>query len=407
MPESFSASTEKPGTVARRSLLRGSAAGAGALAGLLGAGGIAAADQGNSKSGGGDAKGGPGFGGEVIPCHGKHQAGIATPHTANVRYLSFVLLPGVTAEALQRMFVVLTDDVEGLTSGRVPIADTEPELAERPARLTVTLGVGANLVRIVDPGKVPAWLGPVEAFKLDKFDGLHDGGDLLVVLQADDALAVAHAARMITRDIVSFAKPLWVQMGFRTSRGSEKPDKTMRNLMGQVDGTVNPRADELDELVWIDEGWLTGGSALVLRRIRMEIATWEEVDRPAREQSIGRTLEDGAPLSGGGEHTPADFAAKNEIGLPLIPTFSHIRRATSTDKSERILRRAVNYDTGSEAGLLFACYQRDPGKQFVPIQRRLDEMDLLNEWITHTGSAVFAVLPGFRKGELVGGQLFS
>jgi dye decolorizing peroxidase len=219
---------------------------------------------------------------------------------------------------------------------------------------------------------------------------------------------------MLERDLRGFAGALWAQQGFRQARGSEATGTTMRNLMGQVDGTVNPDPNEDDfaGLVWCDgsargEAWLKNGSALVLRRIRMELDTWDMVDRPGREQTIGRTLADGAPLTGGSEHTPADFDAKNKIGLPVIPSFSHIRRAHSEDPNERIFRRGVNYDDGKESGLLFACYQQNPLTQFVPIQQRLDELDLLNEWVTHTGSAVFAILPGFKRGEQLGASLLA
>ncbi|WP_341872832.1 Dyp-type peroxidase [Leucobacter insecticola] len=269
-------------------------------------------------------------------------------------------------------------------------------------------------MRRVDPAKIPAWLGPLPAFSRDRLEERFNGGDLLLVLQADDPLAVAHAARMLERDLRSFAELKWVQQGFRQARGSEATGTTMRNLMGQVDGTVNPdpAADDFAGLVWCDgsaagESWLANGSAFVLRRTRMELDTWDQVDRPGREQTIGRTLADGAPLSGGDEHTPSDFDAKNALGLPLIPSFSHIARARSTDPNERIFRRGMNYDDGTEAGLLFACYQRDPLKQFVPIQQRLDELDLLNEWITHTGSAVFAILPGFTPDTPLGASLLA
>jgi dye decolorizing peroxidase len=56
---------------------------------------------------------------------------------------------------------------------------------------------------------------------------------------------------------------------------------------------------------------------------------------------------------------------------------------------------------------LFGCYQRNPLTQFVPIQQRLDEVDMLNEWITHVGSGVFAILPGFTPGDTLGSSLFA
>lgn len=410
--------------IGRRSLLTGGIAGAG-IGAMLGSAGIGTAlGAGATLGGGAVLRGGDSapaqsapFGGDALPCHGPHQAGVTTPPTAHVRYVSYALLPGTDRAALERMFRILTGDIEGLSSGEAPLADPEPELAARPSRLTVTIGVGPGLVDRVAGGLRPGWLAPLPAFERDRLDGLHEGGDLLLLLQADDPMPIAHAARMLDRDLRGFAEPLWTQQGFRSARGAEASGTTMRNLMGQVDGTVNPEpADgDFDGLVWLDAaseasgpgGWLAGGTALVLRRIRMELDAWDRVDRPGRELTIGRRLSDGAPLTGGGERTPVDLDAVGASGLAVIPSYAHVRRAHSADPAERIFRRSANYDTGSESGLLFACYQRDPMRQFVPIQRRLDELDLLNEWVVHTGSAVFAVLPGFAPGTSLGDALLA
>jgi len=403
---------EYPGRarMGRRALLTGGAAGLGlgtvlGVGGTLLAGARAAADTGSTAEP-------PGFGEEELPCHGRHQAGVTTPPAAHIHYLAYSLRKETDADALRRMFRILTGDVEGLTSGLGPLADPEPELAARPARLSITVGVGPGLVDRVRPAQRPAWLAPLPRFSKDELGQGFDGGDLLLIVQADDPLPAAHAIRMLDRDLGSFARPLWRQQGFRRARGAEAAGSTMRNLMGQLDGTVNPAPEEdgFDSLVWLEDrtGWLAGGSALVLRRIRMELDTWDMVDRPGREQTIGRRLDDGSPLSappGSGEHTPADFAARTELGLSAIPLAAHIRRAHSADPTERIFRRAANYDDATGSGLLFACYQQDPLTQFVPIQRRLDEADLLNEWVTHVGSAVFAILPGFRRGETLGASL--
>lgn len=413
-------------TLLKRGALGIGAAGAGALLGAGGAvgsralrdaaappapGGAATADTVASTGAGGDLAG---FGGEALDCHGPHQAGITTRPAAHAVYAAFALLPETDAAALGRLLRVLTDDIEGLTSGAGPLADPEPELAARPARLTVTVGVGSEFVARAG-ADVPAWLAPLPAFSRDRLSGTYDGGDLLLIVQADDLLPVSHALRMLGRDLAGFARPVWTQRGFRQARGAEGDGATMRNLMGQIDGTVNPAPgeDDFDGLVWLgsEAGPFEGGSAFVLRRIRMELDTWDRVDRPGREQSIGRRLADGSPLSAPAEtateRTPVDFDAKNSLGLSAIPLASHIRRAHSTDPGERIFRQAMNYDDGGESGLLFGCYQRDPLTQFVPIQQRLDEADLLNEWVTHTGSAVFAILPGFHRGERLGDSLFA
>ena len=69
-------------------------------------------------------------------------------------------------------------------------------------------------------------------------------------------------------------------------------------------------------------------------------------------------------------------------------------------------RRGDDYDDGpEEAGLIFVAYMADPDTQFVPIQRRLSELDVLNVWTTPIGSALFAVPPGFGEGEYIGQSL--
>ena len=63
--------------------------------------------------------------------------------------------------------------------------------------------------------------------------------------------------------------------------------------------------------------------------------------------------------------------------------------------------------TTSNAGLLFITFQRDIDEQFVPVQKRLEKPDLLNKWTTPIGSAVFAILPGCRAGEILGQALLA
>jgi deferrochelatase/peroxidase EfeB len=80
-----------------------------------------------------------------------------------------------------------------------------------------------------------------------------------------------------------------------------------------------------------------------------------------------------------------------------------------------ILRRGYSYTDGIDAqtglldaGLFFLAYQKDPRKQFVQIQQRLGQHDLLNEYIRHTGSALFAVPPGLHApGDYYGKSLFA
>lgn len=355
----------------------------------------------------------PTHGDRTHPFHGDHQSGVATPPQAHARFVGIDLHEGVDADGVRRLLTLLSDDAARLTRGTAALADTEPELALAPAGLTVTLGFGPGLVERVDPGSVPSWLRPLPSFDTDRLEERWSHGDLLLQVCCDDPLTLSHAVRMLVKDTRAFGGVRWSQDGFRRSHGAEPQGTTMRNLMGQVDGTVNPEPDGagFDPLVWCGSdapGWLRGGTAMVLRRISMDLDGWDRLDRPGREDSVGRRLADGAPLTGRGEHDEPDLDAVTPLGFPVIAEYAHIRRARSEDPDERIFRRAYNYESDAEndAGLLFACYQTDPDRQFVPIQRRLDRLDLLNEWITHIGSAVFAIPPGCPEGGFLGQTLF-
>ncbi|MBF0671825.1 MAG: Dyp-type peroxidase [Salinibacterium sp.] len=356
----------------------------------------------------------PLHGEETIPFHGVHQAGLDTEPQAHAVFLALDLLPEVDRDGLRRLMRILSDDASRLTRGLPPLADTEPELAVTPARLTVTFGFGPGLVSRVG-GRAPEWLAPLPAFGIDRLRPEFSDGDLLLQVAADDQVTVAHAVRMLLKDARSFARLRWSQRGFRRAHGSERSGTTMRNLFGQVDGTSNPvpGTPEFERAVWSNEGWMAGGTGLVLRRIHMDLDGWDRLDRSGRDQALGRFQSNGAPLTSSSEGARAEFdepdlAAKSAVGFPLIPAFSHVRRSRG---EEVIFRRAYNYDESpvgaevSDSGLLFVSLQADVAAQLVPIQRRLDELDLLNEWTTPVGSAVFAMPPGCEEGGFIGETL--
>lgn len=355
---------------------------------------------------------------QTIPFYGYHQAGIEMIPQAHQSLVSLRLHPETDREALKRMFILLTEDASRLTQGFHALADSEPELANVPSRLTITFGFGRGLVERVNPGASPDWLQDLPVFQQDALQTEWNGGDLVFQIASDDALSVAHAQRMLLKDSRRFASLAWVQQGFRSAYGSDHPGRVQRNLFGQVDGTVNmvPESEDFRQVVW--EGaysnppWLEGGCGFVVRRIEMLLDKWDGLDRNGREQAVGRRLDSGAPLTGRYETDEPDFDAVGPMGFPVIPEFSHMRRARSDDTRERIYRRGYNYDVHpvgeqiSSSGLIFTSYQHNVAKQFLPLQQRLSELDLLNEWIAHIGSAVFAMPPGCTEGQFIGQQLF-
>lgn len=354
----------------------------------------------------------PLHGTERISFHGKHQAGIATEPAAHVSFLAFDLAAETDKAALVRLMRLTTDSANRLTQGDPALADTEPELARKPSRLTVTFGFGPRFVDLAG-GKKPSWLKPLPSFSTDELSEQWSDGDFLVQVSAEDPVAVSHAVRVLSKDVRSFGTLRWRQDGFRHAASTLKPGTTMRNLFGQVDGTVNPvpGTAEFAAVVWASKDWWSGGTSLVLRRITMDLDTWDPVSRVGREEAIGRRLVNGAPLTGTKEHHEPDFEAKDALGLEVIAPYAHIRRAHSEDRKQTIFRRPYNYDlppvgdSTSNSGLLFASFQADVDRQFVPIQERLAELDMLNEWTTAIGSAVFVIPPGCKHGGFIGDSL--
>ena len=289
-----------------------------------------------------------------------------------------------------------------------------PTVTVSRAGLTVTVGIGADTFeRIGLTHRRPATVADLPGFGSDRLDPRWCGGDILLQICADDPVVVAHARRVLLKNVRTLTVQRWHQRGFRTARGADASGRTMRNLMGQVDGTANLRtAGEFDRHVWDDgatQPWFAGGTVVVVRRIRSELDTWDELDRTSKELTVGRRLDTGAPLTGRAEFDEPDLNA-TASGIPVIPPNSHVALARHRNDDEHFLRRAYNYDDPpaagtTDAGLIFTAYQRDPARQFVPVQQRLADADALNPWITTIGSAVFAILPGVEEGGYLGQTL--
>lgn len=347
----------------------------------------------------------------VVDFDGAHQAGIMEPQQARANVVAFHLKDGVDRDGVRRLLKLWTEDARRLTAGIAPRGTLEPELLHAPANLTITAGFGPRLFNVIGAEEQrPDWLEPIPEFSRDKLDSQWAEADLLLQIAADEPLTATYALRHMVRSGVDYVDVAWLQQGFSHADGARTQSTTPRNLFGQFDGTVNPHtAEEFANQVFVQEdssdpAWIHGGSAMVIRRIRMNLDTWEKLDRTSRENAMGRKLDSGAPLTGSDEHDDPDFSARDKFGLPVIDPTSHIARAHHPDDKpeQKILRRPFSYDLPPEpghgqlsnSGLIFICFQQDPRKQFIPIQQRLDEVDRLNEWITHIGSSVWAIPPG-------------
>ncbi|MFY4720078.1 iron uptake transporter deferrochelatase/peroxidase subunit [Streptomyces sp. LaBMicrA B280] len=392
--------------------------GAGIALGAVAAGGaVALADAGSDTA---DAAGG------AVEFHGAHQAGIATPVQDRLHFAAFDVKTDDREEFVQ-LLKDWTAAARRMTGGKpvgegaygglpeAPPDDTGEALGLTPCRLTLTIGFGPSLFdRFGLREQRPEALVDLPEFPGDNLEKNRTGGDLCVQACADDPQVAVHAIRNLAR--IGFGKVAvrWSQLGFGKTSSTTPDAQTPRNLFGFKDGTRNIAGTETDRLkkhVWVGDGdgphWMSGGSYLVARRIRMNIETWDRTSLQEQEDVFGRDKREGAPVGRAGEHDAPFLKA-------MKPT-AHVRLAhPDANSGITILRRGYSFTDGTDglgrldAGLFFLAYQRDVRRGFIPLQRKLSAHDALNEYIQHVGSAVFAVPPGVRDAaDWWGRSLFS
>ncbi|WP_432252647.1 iron uptake transporter deferrochelatase/peroxidase subunit [Streptomyces sp. HNM1019] len=403
-----------PSGISRRRLL-GSAGAAGA-AGLV-AGGAAGAYASEA------AREAPAplssLGATAVPFHGRRQAGITTPLQAHGHLLAFDLAPGANRKAAAALLRRWSRTAKELMAGEAPPDDTGIALDAGPSSLTVTFGFGRTFFGKAGVGdQLPEALAPLPDFVSDALDPKRSNGDLWIQIAANDALVAFHALRALQRDAADTARPRWQMNGFNRSPGATARPMTTRNLMGQIDGTNNPKPsdDDFERRIFVPErgepAWMAGGSYAVVRRVRMLLDSWDHLSPERQEKVVGRRKSDGAPLSGGTESTPVQLDKVDENGALAIAGAAHVRvAAPASNQGAAMLRRPFSYHDGfrddgaPDAGLLFIAWQADPMKGFVPVQRKLDLGDDLSRFLRHEASALFAVPPGCAPGEYVGQAL--
>ncbi len=356
-----------------------------------------------------------------VDFYGTHQSGIITPVQTNIYFASLNVLV-TSKDELQELFKQWTPLIVRLMNGeimvdlsantRVPTGDTGEAAGLDAANLSITIGVGPSLFDKLDMQHLkPAELNDLPHFPRDQLQKEFTGGDLCIQACADDPQVAFHAVRNLVRAASGKVEIKWSQAGFNSF-----PDDggTPRNLFAFKDGTVNPSiTDEkdLNKVVWVDKGWLKGGTYLVARKVQMHLETWDRTSLKDQEAAFGRYRDSGAPFGKTEEFDDFDVEAKDSNGKYVMPDTSHVHLARKS--GARILRRSYSYASGvmtntgaHDAGLIFISYQKDPA-QFIAIQNSLGRMDRMNEYITHRGSAVFACFPGVQKGSYLGEALFN
>ncbi len=356
---------------------------------------------------------------QAIPFYGKCQSGITTPIQRQV-YFAVLDLATEDLETIRGIFKSWTTYIARMMQGELveayksntmlPPTDTGEAVGMGTERLTITVGGSPSFLEKLNlTGKKLPELEDLPKFARDQLQEAFTGGDICIQACAEDAQVAFHAVRNLLRKGREHLTLKWSQTGYAaiTSQGS-----TPRNLFGFKDGTANVTSqDDFDRVIWCDQdNWMKNGTYLIVRRVQMHLETWDRTSLKEQENTFGRHRDSGAPLGAVDEFDPVDLDLKDDKGNLVIPEDCHVRLAKEV--GEEIYRRAFSYANGIDprtgqfdAGLLFISFQKDP-QQFIKVQKNLGTKDKLNEYITHVGSGLFAILPGVEEGGYLGQSLF-
>ena len=356
---------------------------------------------------------------QAIPFYGKRQSGITTPIQRQV-YFAVLDLATEDLETIRSIFKSWTTYIARMMQGELveayksntmlPPTDTGEAVGMGTERLTITVGVSPSFLdKLKLTSKKLPELEDLPKFARDQLQEAFTGGDICIQACAEDAQVAFHAVRNLLRKGREHLTLNWSQTGYAaiTSQGS-----TPRNLFGFKDGTANVTSqDDFDRVIWCDQdNWMKNGTYLIVRRVQMHLETWDRTSLKEQENTFGRHRDSGAPLGAVDEFDPVDLELKDDKGNLVIPEDCHVRLAKEV--GEEIYRRAFSYANGIDprtgqfdAGLLFISFQKDP-QQFIKVQKNLGTKDKLNEYITHVGSGLFAILPGVEEGGYLGQSLF-
>ena len=356
---------------------------------------------------------------QAIPFYGKRQSGITTPIQRQV-YFAVLDLATEDLETIRGIFKSWTTYIARMMQGELveayksntmlPPTDTGEAVGMGTERLTITVGVSPSFLdKLKLTSKKLPELEDLPKFARDQLQEAFTGGDICIQACAEDAQVAFHAVRNLLRKGREHLTLKWSQTGYAaiTSQGS-----TPRNLFGFKDGTANVTSqDDFDRVIWCDQdNWMKNGTYLIVRRVQMHLETWDRTSLKEQENTFGRHRDSGAPLGAVDEFDPVDLELKDDKGNLVIPEDCHVRLAKEV--GEEIYRRAFSYANGIDprtgqfdAGLLFISFQKDP-QQFIKVQKNLGTKDKLNEYITHVGSGLFAILPGVEEGGYLGQSLY-
>jgi porphyrinogen peroxidase len=254
------------------------------------------------------------------------------------------------AASLTRAAIFLVVTINPGPTHRTTVRSFCPELAaliravefrDLEATLTCVMGIGSEAWdRVFGPPR-PAELHPFREIRAGSRHAVSTPGDLLFHIRAKRMDLCFELATRIMASLGNAVSPVDEVHGFRYFDD--------RDLLGFVDGTENPRGQEVMEAAIIGEEdpAFAGGSYVIVQKYLHDMDGWNALSTEAQERIIGRTK-----------------LSDIELDDSIKPTSAHNALTTITEngKEFQILRDNMPFGKVAEGefGTYFIGYCRTP-----------------------------------------------
>jgi len=215
------------------------------------------------------------------------------------------------------------------------------EFRDIEAGLSCVMGIGSDAWDQLFGAPRPAELHPFREIGAGARRAVRTPGDLLFHIRAKRMDLCFEMATQIMARIGEAVSPVDEVQGFRYF--------DERDLLGFVDGTENPRGDEVAEaaLIGEEDATFAGGSYVIVQKYLHDLAAWNALSTETQERIIGRTK-----------------LSDIELDDSVKPTSAHnaLNTIVENGKQIQILRDNMPFGhAGSgEFGTYFIGYSRSP-----------------------------------------------
>jgi porphyrinogen peroxidase len=255
---------------------------------------------------------------------------VSAPLTRAAVFLVVTVKPGADNRATLRSFC-----------GELAALLRAVEFRDLGAGLSCVMGVGSDAWdRLFGPPR-PAELHPFREIRAGQRHAVSTPGDLLFHIRAKRMDLCFEVASQIMTRIKDAVSPVDEVHGFRYF--------DERDLLGFVDGTENPRGEEVIDAALIGEEDIAfvGGSYVITQKYLHDLDGWNALSTEAQERIIGRTK-----------------LSNIELDDSLKPTSAHNALTTIVEdgKEFKIVRDNMPFGQVSqdEFGTYFIGYSRSP-----------------------------------------------